>query len=461
MARQYSNNSGVSGGVLTVEEVHPNCVDVFYSPEREKFIHSGLDPEKEGKNPVQLLHINGQNRFITIYPLITLVGHFKFLRPKYKTVKGITLAGFDFTTPENDEGVLDLLEKLPKGFVKDYDYGLGLLKEYRFIIDVIEELTDCTEIVISKSHQTGLDEFSPDLFFISYKDFETARKSLNRISQRAQNAAQSVKRVQIFNMFATRVGATEKPIETGNHPVTRLLMQASQSDDHLGDTAQDAVLNALSENTKMIAERRPEKLAKLQNDIELVTLELLIQRYTEMLTQKLDERHWQDFFNENPFILSFAFGYPVVKVNDQASIGGRKLSGSGEKITDFLVKNSMTNNTALFEIKTPQTEILQKTPYRDGVFTPSSQLSGSINQALDQKYQFQKEIASRKETSRVYDIESYAVHCCLIIGCTPTDVDKQKSFELCRHNSKDVEIITFDELLAKMKQLYDFLNADD
>jgi hypothetical protein len=57
-------------------------------------------------------------------------------------------------------------------------------------------------------------------------------------------------------------------------------------------------------------------------------------------------------------------------VQDQASIGGRKLSGSGEKIADFLVKNSLTNNTALFEIKTPQSKILNDKPYRAGVYTP-------------------------------------------------------------------------------------------
>jgi hypothetical protein len=154
-----------------------------------------------------------------------------------------------------------------------------------------------------------------------------------------------------------------------------------------------------------------------------------------------------------------AFGYPVIKVRGQASVGGRKLSGDGEKITDFLVKNSLTNNTAIFEIKTPQTAILNRTPFRDGVFTPSTDLSGSVNQALDQKYQFQKQIAQIKDNTRLYDIESYAVHCCLVIGRTPDGDDQKKSFELFRRNSKDVEIVTFDELLEKLKQLGAFLRV--
>ena len=219
------------------------------------------------------------------------------------------------------------------------------------------------------------------------------------------------------------------------------------------------MIGALTNHAADIAEHQPEKLAKLRGDIELVTLEALITRYEGMLGGNLVEGRWQEFFNENPFILNMAFGYPVIKVRDQASVGGRKLSGDGEKITDFLVKNSLTNNTALFEIKTPQTPILNKTPLRDGVYTPSADLSGSINQALDQKYQFQKQIAQIKDNSRLYDIESYAVHCCLVIGKTPEGDDRKKSFELFRRNSKDVEIVTFDELLEKLKQLSAFLRA--
>ena len=190
-------------------------------------------------------------------------------------------------------------------------------------------------------------------------------------------------------------------------------------------------------------------------------LERLIMRYEDMIGQKLKEQNWQVFFTENPFILSLAFGYPVIKVQDQAWVGGCKLSGLGEKIADFLVKNSMTNNTAIVEIKTPQADLLNKTPFRSGIYTPSSELTGAINQALDQKYQFQTHIASVKHNSRIYHMESYSVHCCLIIGVTPSDEDQQKSFELFRGNSKYVEIVTFNELLEKLKQLRDFLEGQD
>ena len=81
-------------------------------------------------------------------------------------------------------------------------------------------------------------------------------------------------------------------------------------------------------------------------------------------------------------------------------------------------------------------------------------------QALDQKYRFEREIAQFKENSKMPDIETYSVHCCLIIGKMPSGDDQQKSFEHFRRNSKNVDVIAFDELLEKLKQLLGFLDPN-
>jgi len=43
----------------------------------------------------------------------------------------------------------------------------------------------------------------------------------------------------------------------------------------------------------------------------------------------------------------------------------------------------------------------------------------------------------------------------------PDDLEKQKSFEIFRRNSRDVEIITFDELLEKLKLLHTLLSTNE
>ena len=468
MALGFRQHDPMRDGILEVEELRPNFVEVYFVPPEHSLLAANLDPTQAKQYRAKLLDINGQDKFLTIHPISTFGDKSDFLKPKYGQVERITLdrtdiifPGFDGAVPTTPEGVLEVLEELPSAFTKDYAYGLGLAKPYRFIIDAAEELSDCTEIVITREHATGPDADYDQLFYIAEKDFEQARRAMNSIASLAQTAARAVREATAHNILAERLGVPKLEPKAGRHPYRRLFTAVAQGKENLSEEDQNAVIGALSSHAASIAETQPKKLAKLRGDIELVTLEALIKRYEEMLGEKLIEGRWQDFFNENPFILNMAFRYPVTKVRDQASVGGRKLSGDGEKITDFLVKNNLTNNTAIFEIKTPQTAILNKTPFRDGVFTPSADLSGSINQALDQKYQFQKQIAQIKENTRLYDIESYAVHCCLVIGMTPDDDDRKKSFELFRRNSKDVEIVTFDELLEKLKQLSVFLRAAD
>lgn len=224
----------------------------------------------------------------------------------------------------------------------------------------------------------------------------------------------------------------------------------------------DKLIDVLTSQSKSIMVTRPSSLAKLRGDIELVELDGLISRFSEMLEARHNERRWQTFFAENPFILSFAFGYPFILVQNQASVGGRKLSGVGEKIADFLMKNSATNNVAIFEIKRPSTKLLRAKEYRSGVYGPSKELAESITQVLDQRYQMTRNFPEIKDSSRQYDIESFSVHACLIAGMTPDDhPDKVKSFELFRGSLRDVDVITFDELFRRVKLLRSFLGGSE
>lgn len=467
MAPGFRQHDPVRDGTLEVEVVDPEVVAVYFVPPEHSLLAAEREVTEAQGLRTKLLDINGREKVLTIHPINTFGDRPGFLQQKYDQVERITIEDADFIyplfgneVPTDSDGVIEVLDRLPQTFTKDYAFGLGLAKPYRFIIDAVEALSDCVEIVITDSQATG-PAADGQRFHIAKTDFEQARVELNKIERNAQTASRVVKEAAAYNVLAERLGLPTRTPNAGRSPYRKLFTTIAQGQEELSKEDQSAVIGALTNHVADIAAAQPKKLAKLRDDIELVTLERLIQQYESMLGEKLVEGRWQAFFNENPFILNMAFGYPVIKVRDQASVGGRKLSGGGEKITDFLVKNSLTNNTALFEIKTPQTPMLNRTPFRDGVYTPSSDLSGSINQALDQKYQFQRQVAQIKDNSRLYDIESYAVHCCLVIGRTPDGEDQKKSFELFRRNSKDVEIVTFDELLEKLRQLSAFLRAGE
>ena len=93
----------------------------------------------------------------------------------------------------------------------------------------------------------------------------------------------------------------------------------------LSDHEQEEILGVMAKNMRSISESKPNSLARLQRDIELVKLEGLIARFEEMMTKQLNESEWQLFFDQNPFVLSMAFGYPVIKVKERASVGGSRV----------------------------------------------------------------------------------------------------------------------------------------
>ena len=210
----------------------------------------------------------------------------------------------------------------------------------------------------------------------------------------------------------------------------------------------------VQDNVAALAETEPQALLALKSDIELVTLNQLIERYQEMLGKGIAVGRCQSFFLENPFILRLAFAVPALMVQGQAYAGGKRLNGSGGKIADFLYASASTGNLALIEIKKPGTELLSKNPYRgDDVYAPSTDLGGAIAQVLDQRFKLQSELPVIKNNMNRNDIRSYAVRCIVIVGMTPPEHSQKKSFELVRHALSDVIVVTFDELLQRLIEI--------
>src|SRR3954462_11778197 len=84
----------------------------------------------------------------------------------------------------------------------------------------------------------------------------------------------------------------------------------------------------------------------------------------KVFTSVLSGKSAMMLFHDNPFVLRLAFGYPVIQMGEQVSVGGGKFTGTGGKVSDYAVKAAATGNLALIEIKTGETPLLEKTEYR-------------------------------------------------------------------------------------------------
>jgi hypothetical protein len=67
------------------------------------------------------------------------------------------------------------------------------------------------------------------------------------------------------------------------------------------------------------------------------------------------------------------------------------------------------------------------------------------------------EFYARTAAARRHDLEAYAVRCAVIIGMMPPKPEQKRSLELFRNNLHDTLIVTFDELLQKLRHLHTFL----
>lgn len=453
-------------GRFSLEPQKGGVVKIQYalSEERIKWAKLAGASNADNAESFELLRLDADKDILTITPRKTLPHRHNFLKPRYEKIRTIALEGFNFWTPEHSDAVYDMLEELPMGMIKNPEYGLGIRKDYRFIIQEIEKIASVKNLVISRRRHTTL---YGDTYVLSFKDFDELRRAINRTHDYALANARVDKTILAHNTLLTAIAPERFPEK--HRPYSKDVIvktvPARASAANLSDRDQVAVVGLVKQNRHKIAENHPRELLELQRNIELVTLEQLISKMKELVKAKRTEPVWHSFFADNPFILTLTFGLPVIAIGDQVSVGGRALSGKGNKIADFLYQNNLTDNLALVEIKTPQTPLLGSA-YRSDVHPPSKELSGAITQLLDQRHHLQTEIATLRYNSGQSDLQSYAIRGVVVVGTMPTERVEKKSLELFRNNLNDVVIMTFDELLEKLMALHALLkpaneNAED
>ncbi|MEZ9779069.1 Shedu immune nuclease family protein [Vibrio cyclitrophicus] len=211
----------------------------------------------------------------------------------------------------------------------------------------------------------------------------------------------------------------------------------------------DAILNSLKQLPV-------HDIAKLNAMTGITTLKASLD-YWKQNDKSKDEGQWQKYFENNPFILSNILSIPAFMLNGGAYVGGKSADNAGGNLCDFLFKSERTENPVLIEIKTPATNLIGKA-YRQ-TFSMSDEVSGSIGQILNYSNQLLKNsYALQVEGQDKSKEQQYKIHKPLlyVIVGNSTELDnnkKREAFELYRNNLKDINILTFDEVFAKVERL--------
>lgn len=201
-----------------------------------------------------------------------------------------------------------------------------------------------------------------------------------------------------------------------------------------------------------------DQLSQLNTIAGLTQLKSFCEVYKNNLKNSSEE-FWQKILTQYFWVISQVFSYPVTLFEGKAYVGGKWINNRGGNEVDFVYKNSLSSNVVLIDIKTPTAKLLAQ-KYRQ-TYPPATELSGGISQLLNYKNKLNREyamlIANNPDKER---FDNFNPKCLLIVGTYEDEInnnDKKSAFELIRSNSKDVEIITFDELNEKVKTMISLL----
>lgn len=181
--------------------------------------------------------------------------------------------------------------------------------------------------------------------------------------------------------------------------------------------------------------------------------------FKEYLDQQseITEPQWQIFFKNNSWIFGYGLDYRFLSIlQREASVSSVDLDGKNQVKSDYLLADS--SFTVLVELKRPDTPLFEKEKNRSESWRLSKDLTYAVSQILAQKAEW--EIKSQNpqfdESGDRIGQETFDPKTILIIGhkdqflgATKEDSIKRKTFELYRRNSKNIEILTYDEVFER------------
>lgn len=176
--------------------------------------------------------------------------------------------------------------------------------------------------------------------------------------------------------------------------------------------------------------------------------------------QMKDETAWQYFFKSNEWMFGYGLDYRFQGIlQREFHASDSSASGKDTVVSDYLIGDKRF--TTFIELKLPTTKIFGTTQNRSKSWRLSNDLIDAYSQILEQKASGQIKIETTKELLDEFNNEisqhAYDFRTILIIGSwgeiesdnLGTKSIKEKTFELFRRDSRNVDIITYDELFER------------
>lgn len=348
------------------------------------------------------------------------------------------------------DGVARLDLRGQRGVTKGY----GFTHDTSPLLSVLNESFPQINKIIISTKPTNVNVRKGD-FVLNVDDYKTTYSTLRPKNQKHSKELKII----INNILANagNLGLKVKNISYVPGSVKGILKEVVSSNRKLSDTDSAALLDFTQskiENYDVDAAT----LVHTKEKIDKVYFEKVIAKFEKLLAIKKGvgskrlEQKWHNFFKDNSWIFSYLFAAPHFLFQDEYYVGGQRGSGKEARYADFIYKNKLVGSATIIEIKTHKTKILHNTAYRVSgkVYPISSDITGAINQVLDQKNTLLKNYSNLAKD----DFEVFDPRCIIVAGTVGSiQKDRVKNFDMFRSNLRSIEVVCFDELLSKARLL--------
>jgi hypothetical protein len=378
----------------------------------------------------------------------------RYLTPKNgRFTKVIYVDDFGDELPGDAEAaVLGIESRLAWGLFDPPGNGLGLNSDLEPLWQGLSRIQHADVLVISRHPEMHAND---GVVSIGAQEIDKLRRAFNRVTSNGRKLIRQTKQGIVHDDVLTKLDPERfQRIVQVSLPLVEVRREGVKQAAARERAERRSNVQLVRKQLGELVTEAPQELMMLHAEIERVTLAKMIVAFKAKLISKLTEPHWQTFFEQNKLVLSLAFASPVELTHTQFRAKGSTLTGAGAQIGDFLFKE-YGQALAIVEIKTPETALLQGTSYRgQHVFGPNSELSGAVTQVLFQQSELRQRWLTHTHDNPALRVSGVdVIKCVVVAGRMPTDPIKLRSFEVFRNACKDVDIVTFDELLAKLEFL--------
>lgn len=361
--------------------------------------------------------------------------------PKYTNIKKFVYKGFGGSLPSTLVGV-------NKSFVKGY----GFTRTLRPAGTYFDQKLKVSEVVIEKDGTEKFEKSTKQLI-LSPTGLRSLQDHLTLIYEKNNAEVDSVLLASLHSLFPATVAKPKaRYIKNTIH---RSIASWNESIGDFSDKDKQSIIDLFDKLSITSGFFTKDSLAKTKQLIDTKYVQGVLKEFKSLLGLVSDgntlEKKWQRFLKANSWIFSSIFAQPIILHQDEAYVGGKSIDNKNGKVSDFLIQNSLSENISFLEIKTHKTKLVEANPYRGAdVFSCSKDLVGCMVQVLNQRDNFQKNYYALLASSGK-PIETINSKCVILIGSiSALNKFQKRSFELFRNNSRDVEILTFDELETKI-----------